>query len=127
VADIHAIAKSIRRTSQVTAVLKTVAAPHPTPNTYSPQRHAKGRLCKSITMCQELATHNINIHLGVRMHQGVFAITNPISSRLHDSRSFTISRPSFCNLPIMPFTLSYVNMVVIAAGTARIMFVPIPA
>ena len=36
-----------------------------------------------------------------------------------------ISRPSSCIRPIHPLTLSYVNIVVIAAGTARIMFVPI--
>ena len=42
------------------------------------------------------------------------------------ARSATNSLPSACSLPIAPFTLSKVNMVVMAAGTARIRFVPMP-
>lgn len=84
----------------------------------------KGRLCKSIILRREHATHKSDP--GIRVPQEIDT-KNPISRRLYSSRSFIISRPSFCNLPIMPFTLSYVNMVVIAAGTARIMLVPIPA
>lgn len=44
----------------------------------------------------------------------------------HNSLSFCNSLPSSCILPIALFMDSNVNMVVMAAGIARIMFVPMP-